>query len=65
MDGTETLRELHALKPSLPVILTSGFNEQATIQSLVGRGLAGFLPKPFSSDMLLGKIRAALEKSAR
>ncbi len=65
MDGTETLRELHALKPSFPVILTSGFNEQATIQSLVGRGLAGFLPKPFSSDMLLEKIRAALEKTAQ
>ncbi len=64
MDGTETLRALHALKPGLPVILTSGFNEQNTIQSLVGRGLAGFLPKPFSSDMLLKKIRAALEKPA-
>ena len=64
MDGTETLRALHAIKPGLPIILTSGFNEQATIQNLVGRGLAGFLPKPFSADMLLEKIRAALEKPA-
>jgi signal transduction histidine kinase/ActR/RegA family two-component response regulator len=64
MDGAETLRALHTLKPGLTVILTSGFNEQATIQSLVGRGLAGFVPKPFSSEMLLEKIRAALEKPA-
>jgi DNA-binding NarL/FixJ family response regulator len=65
MDGTETLRALHSIEPSLPVILTSGFNEQATIQRLVGRGLAGFVPKPFSAEMLLEKIRKTLEKTGQ
>ncbi|MFH1496862.1 MAG: response regulator [Verrucomicrobiota bacterium] len=57
MDGEETLRNLRALNPGLPVILTSGFNEQSTINRFVGRGIAGFLPKPFTVDMVIEQVR--------
>jgi signal transduction histidine kinase/ActR/RegA family two-component response regulator len=63
MDGEETLRGLQAITPHLPVILMSGFNEQAAISRFVGRGLAGFLPKPFTAEMLAARLREALEKT--
>jgi signal transduction histidine kinase/CheY-like chemotaxis protein len=64
LDGEEALRRMRVLNPQLRVILTSGFNEQAIIDRFAGRGLAGFLPKPFSVDMLLGMVRDALDPQA-
>ena len=60
MDGEETLRKLRLINPDLRVILTSGFNEQSTINRFVGRGIAGFLPKPFTVDMLTEQLRKIL-----
>ena len=57
MDGEETLRHLRLINPGLRVILTSGFNEQSTINRFVGRGIAGFLPKPFTVEMLTEQLR--------
>ena len=58
MDGLATLEALRALEPALPVLLTSGFDEQA----LLGRGAqgraAGFLQKPYSLD----ELRAAVAR---
>lgn len=60
MDGEETLRNLRLINPGLRVILTSGFNEQSTTQRFVGRGLAGFLPKPFTIEMLTEQLRKVM-----
>jgi two-component system, cell cycle sensor histidine kinase and response regulator CckA len=60
MDGEETLRKLRTINPNLRIILTSGFNEQSTINRFVGRGIAGFLPKPFTVDMLGAQLRKIL-----
>ena len=60
MDGEETLRNLRAINPDLRIILTSGFNEQSTINRFVGRGIAGFLPKPFTVEMLTDQLRKIL-----
>lgn len=63
MDGEEAFRLMRELKPNLRVIVMSGFNEQDTTHRFVGRGLAGFVPKPFSAEMLLGKINAVLRNA--
>jgi len=60
MDGEEAFRVLHSIEPRVPVLIMSGFNEQDTIDRFVGRGVAGFLPKPFSAEMLLAKLRGVL-----
>jgi two-component system, cell cycle sensor histidine kinase and response regulator CckA len=60
MDGEETLRKLRTINPGLRIILTSGFNEQSTINRFVGRGIAGFLPKPFTVEMLTEQLRKIL-----
>lgn len=46
MTGMELTRELLSLRPDLPVILCSGFSEQATPEKIQAAGLKGFLSKP-------------------
>jgi PAS domain S-box-containing protein len=62
LDGEETFRTLHLLAPAVPVILMSGYSEQEAASRFVGKGLAGFLAKPFRLDDLAAKVRAALQK---
>jgi two-component system cell cycle sensor histidine kinase/response regulator CckA len=60
MDGEETFRELRRLAPDVRVILTSGYNEQDATSHFVGRGLAGFIQKPFAMAELEGRVREIL-----
>jgi len=64
MNGEETYRAMRARYPKLPVILTSGFNEQDTVQHFAGKGLAGFLQKPFQLEDLRKRTREALAAPA-
>jgi two-component system cell cycle sensor histidine kinase/response regulator CckA len=47
MDGEEVFRELRRLRPDVRVILSSGYSEQEVTQLFVGKGLAGFIQKPY------------------
>ena len=61
MDGVETFRRLRQLKPDITVILMSGYNEQVAIQRFTGKGLAGFVQKPFTVEDLLKQITKVLQ----
>jgi len=52
MDGREAFQQIRRLCPGVPVVLTSGYNEQESIQDFIGRGLAGFLQKPYTLKAL-------------
>src|SRR5205085_861845 len=56
LDGQQVFRELRQLRPDLPVILMSGYNEQDAVARFTGKGLAGFLQKPFTLDELARRI---------
>jgi PAS domain S-box-containing protein len=58
MDGEETFRELRRIRGEACVILMSGFNEQEAAARFVGKGLAGFLQKPFTPDELRERLAA-------
>jgi signal transduction histidine kinase/CheY-like chemotaxis protein len=60
MNGEEAFRAIRTLEPKLPVILCSGYNEQEATQRFLGKGLAGFLQKPFGQAALENAVRAAL-----
>jgi len=47
MDGLEAFQELRRLRPTLPVILSSGYDTDAAAQKLVELGQVRFLPKPY------------------
>lgn len=62
MDGEETFRELRRLKSDVRVILSSGYNEQSATHRFAGKGLAGFIQKPYRIQELVDVLRRALER---
>jgi nitrogen-specific signal transduction histidine kinase/CheY-like chemotaxis protein len=58
MDGEQCFRELQQIKPDVKVIMSSGYNEQEVTQKFVGKGLAGFIQKPYK----LSVLREAIQK---
>ena len=52
MDGEQCFRELRLLNPMVKVIMSSGYNEQEVTQKFVGKGLAGFIQKPYRLSTL-------------
>lgn len=61
MDGEACFRELMKIDPAVKVIMTSGYNEQDVISRFTGRGLAGFIQKPYKKSDIIQKIRKTLE----
>ncbi|EDY20690.1 PAS/PAC sensor hybrid histidine kinase [Chthoniobacter flavus Ellin428] len=57
MDGDEAFRLIRELRPSARVLLMSGFNEQEAIARFTGKGLAGFIQKPFTFPTLREKLQ--------
>jgi PAS domain S-box-containing protein len=64
LDGEQTFRELRRIVPDVKVIMTSGYNEQEVTQKFVGKGLSGFLQKPFRVSMLRDAIQAIEQGTA-
>ena len=56
MDGEATFSALRNIRPELPVLLMSGFNENDAISRFGGKGLSGFLQKPFDLANLRQKL---------
>jgi two-component system cell cycle sensor histidine kinase/response regulator CckA len=60
LDGEECFRELRRIRKDARIIVTSGYNEQEVTQRFIGKGLAGFIQKPFALNTLQEVLRAAL-----
>jgi two-component system cell cycle sensor histidine kinase/response regulator CckA len=60
MSGEETLRHLQTIDPKVKVLLTSGYNEVEAVQRFAGKGLAGFIQKPYTAAALAEKVKEVL-----
>ena len=60
MDGQECFRHLRQLDGDVRIVIMSGYSEQDVTQQFVGRGLFGFIKKPFVRAELRQQIRAVL-----
>ncbi len=58
--GEEAFRQLRTLDPEVRVLLASGYNEHDATASFAGKGLAGFIQKPFGVDQLADSIARLL-----
>ena len=65
MHGLGAFREMKRLRPDIPVILCSGYDEQEATQHFTNEGLAGFLRKPYTLEDLQNTIEAVLKGYAR
>ena len=61
IDGDAVFEELRSINPQVNVVLSSGFAEQTKIASMLGQGLRGFIPKPYSREKLLEQVRSTLD----
>jgi PAS domain S-box-containing protein len=59
--GEEAFQEMRRIRPDLPVILVSGYDEQDATHRFAGQGLAGFVQKPFQIDVLSRKLHEVLQ----
>jgi DNA-binding NtrC family response regulator len=64
ISGEETLRQIKSIRPEVKVILSSGNNEVEVVQRFVGKGLAGFIQKPYSAAALVQKVETVLTPSS-
>jgi len=64
LNGAEVFERIRQIRPRLPVLLSSGYNEEKTMERFTGKGLAGFLQKPFSINDLAAKLHECLNAAA-
>jgi len=57
MAGGECFRRLRALRPALPIVITSGYAGDAETRALVATGAATFLEKPVRVAALVAAVR--------
>ncbi|MBJ6725183.1 PAS domain-containing hybrid sensor histidine kinase/response regulator [Geomesophilobacter sediminis] len=58
LDGEQCFRELRQTDPQAKVIISSGYNEQEIFAKFAGKGLSGFIQKPYH----LNSLREAIKK---
>ena len=54
--GMDILKQVKKLKPSLPVIIVTGYQSVEMAQEALKNGAADYIPKPFESKGLLKTI---------
>jgi CheY-like chemotaxis protein len=60
MGGAEAFRRIRALSQDVRVLLTSGYTQKESLESLADLPPSGFLQKPFRVRELVGKVRDIL-----
>ena len=65
MDGEAVFAALQKIKPGVPILMCSGYDEQSVTGNITGPGYAGFLQKPYQQAALRAKLRAVLESGTQ
>ena len=61
MTGDQLARKMMDIKPDIPVILCTGFNETITEEKALAMGIDKFIMKPIVKDELANTIRTVLD----
>jgi CheY-like chemotaxis protein len=65
MDGLDTYRQAHALRPELRVIITSGFSETHFVREALRLGAGPYVKKPFRVETLARIVHETLAAGSR
>ena len=60
MGGEQAFDLLRAIRPDVPILLASGYDESDTMARIAGKDFAGFLQKPFEADRLIEAVASAI-----
>ena len=61
MGGEKTFDALRRLRPELPILLVSGYDKEMAAERFFGRGIVGFLYKPYEPEELVERVRRAID----
>jgi DNA-binding NtrC family response regulator len=61
--GLEALAEMRARRPTLPIVMITGYATSAQEERVMAAGATAFLPKPFDESELLTLVRRVLPKT--
>jgi len=62
--GMKVLRDIKRAKPSLPVVMITGYSSVKSSVQAMKLGAADYLEKPFTPDQLLKTVASALDTAA-
>jgi len=60
MNGADAFQEIARMNPNAKIILCSGYDEKQVTGEFAGKGLAGFLQKPYTINELKKKMREVI-----
>ncbi len=61
MNGEQLFKEIRQQNQAIPILLSSGYNEEEAAKRFHGVGIYGFIQKPYQIDTLIERVRTALE----
>ncbi|MGO9127396.1 MAG: response regulator [Terriglobales bacterium] len=64
-NGPELAQDLQSARPTLKAIFISGYPESVATRYGLAAGQASYLPKPFSAESLLGRVRQVLQSDEK
>ncbi len=64
MTGLEFARKLKEIKPDIPIIITTGYSEEITEESIQSNGIDAFLMKPYMGYSLGRAIRSVVDPTS-
>lgn len=60
MDGKEVFARLKSIKPEIPILISSGYDETTALNGLRFGPIDGYVPKPYRRSILLEKVQQCL-----
>ena len=60
LSGDLVFDELKAINPNVAVVVSGGYTHPEKLSQMLGQGLSGFLPKPFTREKFLRQIAQVL-----
>lgn len=63
MTGEQLAKSLLAIRPDIPIILSTGFSARIDDQKATAMGIKGFAMKPFTHKDIADRVRALLDET--
>ena len=65
LSGDLIFDELQAINPNVAAVISGGYTHPDKLSQMLGRGLSGFLPKPFTREKLIQQLQTVLAHRRR
>ncbi|HLZ18459.1 MAG TPA: response regulator, partial [Smithellaceae bacterium] len=62
LTGYDVVREIRNLRPDIPIILCSGFQDKEDTEKIKAHGISRLLLKPVSASLMAQTIRQVLDR---